>query len=135
MARTNSSLVEAIIDVSSGVVLDPFIDAANALVTQCCTGDAVDTTYDDAQLVIIETWLAAHFYCMFEPRSVKEKAGDVAVEYETKIQRGLDLSKYGQMAMMNDYQGGLSALNESIKSGNAGIQVGVTYLGTDLENI
>ena len=135
MARTNAALVEAIIDVESGIDLDPFINAANSLVTQESTGDSVDTEYPESQLIMIETWLAAHFYCMYDPRAVEEKAGDVRARYETKIERGLDLSKYGQMAMMLDYQGGLSGLNDAIKNGNAGNKVGALWLGTLPEDI
>ncbi|GAG26823.1 unnamed protein product [marine sediment metagenome] len=135
MARTNAALVEAIIDVESGIDLTPFIDAANSMVTYLCTGDQVDSEYPESQLIMIETWLAAHFYCMYDPRASEEKAGDVRARYETKIERGLDLSKYGQMAMQLDYQGSLSANNEAIKNGNAGNTVGVTWLGTPPEDI
>jgi hypothetical protein len=130
MARTTDSLVMAIIDVDSGDVLDPFISAANNLVTQCCTGSAMDPAYSAQVLQEIETWLAAHFYCMYNPRAEMEKAGDVAARYETKIRTGLFLSKYGQMAMALDWQGGLAALNDQLEKGGRA-NIGATWLGTD----
>jgi len=130
MGRTTDELVMGIIDVESGDLLAPFISAANSLVSQFCTGDEVSEAYDTLPLQEIETWLAAHFYCMYAPRAETEKAGDVAAKYETKIERGLDLSKYGQMAMVLDWQGGLSSLNQQTLAGVART-IGATWLGTD----
>ena len=132
MARTTDVLVKAIVNVETNKDIAPFIDAANKLVTRCCTGDQVSTDYDADTLVSIETWLAAHFYCMYDPQFVSEEARSVNARYETKIDRGLDLSKYGQMAMTLDYQGGLSELNAQTKDG-IGRTVGAAWLGTEIE--
>jgi hypothetical protein len=131
MARTTDELVKAIIAVEPGKDISPFIDAANKLVTRCCTGGQVAEAYDEDTLVVIETWLSAHFYCMYDPQYVSEEARSVQARYETKIDKGLDLSKYGQMAKTQDWQGGLAELDAQTKEG-IGRTVGVIWLGTDL---
>lgn len=115
MARTTDELVGEIIEVDSGVVLTPFINAANALVTQCCTDLTVD--YTDAHLIQIETWLAAHVYTIKEMIAESEKAGPVSEKKQSKVDLGFDTSHYGQMAMRLDWKGGLSALNIQVKKG------------------
>lgn len=128
MARTTSELVEGIIEVEASIILTPFIAAANTLVTKCCTD--LDEDYTAAQLIQIETWLAAHFYTVREGRTIREKAGSVSEEKQSKVDLGFSTSHYGQMAMTLDYFGGLAALNETIKNGTSNT-VGVTWLGTE----
>lgn len=113
MARTTDSAVEGIIEVGQNEILTPFIEAANALVTEVCTS----STYDDARLELIERWLSAHFYAIYDPRPESEKAGDVAAKYQTKVNLGFDVTHYGQMAMRLDTAGGLASLNTEAKSG------------------
>ena len=97
MARTTDSLVEGIIEVYTGITLTPFIDAANMLVTKCCTDLTVD--YTAAELVVIETWLSAHFYTVKDMRAEMERAGSVQEKVQSKVDLGFDPSHYGQMAM------------------------------------
>jgi len=130
--RTTNALVEAIIEVESGIVLTPFIAAANTLVTKFCTD--LDEDYTAAELQQIETWLAAHFYTVRDPRADEERAGPVSQRLQSKVDLGLSTSHYGQMAMTLDYYGGLSALNESIKNGTSNT-VGMTWLGTEEDDI
>ncbi len=128
MARTTDALVEGIIEVDSAILLAPFIDAANMLVTKFCT-DLVDD-YTAAELIKIETWLAAHFYTVREGRAFEERAGPVSERKQSKVDLGFATSHYGQMAMTLDYYGGLAALNERIKQGKAN-RISVTWLGTE----
>ena len=113
--RTTTILVEGIIEVNSAIVLTPFISAANSIVTQCCTNLTSD--YTDAQLIIIETWLSAHFYTVRDMRVESEKAASMGEKFQSKVDLGFATSHYGQMAMILDWKGGLSALNEQIKKG------------------
>lgn len=113
MARTTDEAVEGIIEVEENATLTPFIEAANVLVTEVCTS----STYDDARLELIERWLSAHFYAIYDPRFESEKAGDVAAKYQTKVNLGFDVTHYGQMAMRLDTAGGLASLNTEAKSG------------------
>lgn len=133
MARTDEDLVGGIIEVDPDIDLAPFIETANELVTELCapvTNDDGDPFYSDARLELIERWLAAHFYCMHEPRATYEQAGPVSERVESKVDLGLSMSRYGQQAMILDTYGALRNLNE----GKANLQPGLGWLGTRPED-
>jgi len=113
MARTTEESVQGIIEHDATISLTPFIEVANALVTELCTDDS----YDDTRLELIERWLSAHFYAIRDPRAESEKAGSVSVKYQSKVELGFDVTHYGQMAMRLDTAGGLAALNVQAKKG------------------
>jgi hypothetical protein len=125
MARTTSDEVSSIIEVDTNISLTPFIEVANELVTECCTGG----NHTTLRLTQIEKWLAAHFYTCRDMRAVLEKAGSVSQTLQSKVDLGFDTSHYGQMAMRLDTEGNLAALNERIKKGKRST-VGITWLGT-----
>jgi len=127
-SRTTDEAIQKIIDVETGDDLTPFKDASYNLVTQCCTG--LDTEYAADHLVIIETWLVAHFYAQYRRMTESEKADVVGRKFESKIDLGLNNTRYGQMAMTLDYQGGLAALNKDIIEGRKKV-VSVTWMGTE----
>lgn len=105
--RATESLVAAIIEVDEEINLSPFIIAANALVEEI----AIDSGHDEARLTLIETWLAAHFYAMRDPRVTDERAGPVSASYQNKVDLFLSLSHYGQMAQTLDTSGLLMGLS------------------------
>lgn len=139
MPRTTKTEIESIIELDSEVIATdaamlPFITVASELVTERCTGTKGPTTaYTDERLRLIEMWLAAHLYTNRDPRATSEKAGAVGVTYQYQTDLGFDSSLYGQTAMRLDTNGGLAALNESVKKGIS--RVGVSWLGTRYENI
>jgi len=122
--RTTDELVQGIIEVDSNIVLDPFMTAANALINTIAT----DSGHSEEGLQLIETWLAAHFYAMRDPRSVQEAAGDVQVTYQSKVDLNLSTSHYGQMAMVLDTSGLLRQLNKG--PGNIKT-ISVTWVGKE----
>lgn len=131
MARTTAELVEGIIKVKSTIDLTPFIDFANELTNDHC----LESDYTTAKLLKIETLLAAHFYTVRDPRKVIQQVDTIRDEYETKINYGLSLSKYGQMAMLLDKEGNLAAFNNSLfnqkpVSNLGGGAAGITWLGS-----
>ena len=130
--RTTNALVEGIIEVESAIVLTPFIAAANHLVNQCCTD--LDEDYTAAELITIETWMAAHVYTVREMRAESEKAGPVSEKKQSKVDLGFATSHYGQMAMTLDYKGRLAQLNEKIKKGISNV-VGVIWYGTEEDDL
>jgi len=140
MARTTLALVSGIIEVDASIVADeaafaPFASIANELVTEACTGDnGPDTDYTDARLILVETWLAAHFYTNRDPRVTQEKASSVSQSVQSKVDLGLATSHYGQTAMRLDTNGGLAKLNAQTKKGGKPT-VGVAWLGTEFEDI
>lgn len=131
--RTTPELVAAIIEVDEDLDLNPFIDVANDLVTMVCavipTG-GYDYTTD--YLAKIETWLAAHFYAIEDPRSQRDRIGSLTQEIESKVDLGFDVTRYGQMAMRLDLNLGLAKLNNAVKDakGTSRIVGGVKWLGT-----
>ena len=129
--RTTSVAVGGIIEVDSNISLTPFIEVANALVTECCSTD----DYDATRLELIERWLSAHFYAIRDPRTTQESVGrGIAERFQSQVDLGFDVTHYGQMAMRLDTQGGLSSLNERIKNGG-GSTAGVSWLGTPTDEI
>lgn len=111
MSRTTTELVSGIIEVDGSISLDPFILAASALVEEI----AVKSGHDEERLTLIETWLAAHFYTVRDPRSVAERAGPVGANYQSAVDLGLATSHYGQMAMTLDTSGLLAAMSRNKK--------------------
>ena len=124
MARTTETLVHGSVDVidsadTPAADLEPYILSANELVTEIC-GSA---GYSDARLELIERWLSAHFYCVYDPRSQSESAG-VSASYEGSAAMFLERTRYGQQAMLLDTAGGLARLNAQTKAGKPrGIQM------------
>lgn len=111
--RTTESKVKAIVDVLPGTDVTPFLEAANTLVTEVCT--KVEYGYTLSRLTQIETWLAAHFYCIYDPRAFQEQAGPVQQTTQSKVDLGLNVTHYGQMAMRLDTSGALAGLDNALK--------------------
>lgn len=123
MGRTTFAAVEKIIEVDATISTDvaPFIEVANDLVTDLCT----NSDYTDAKLELIERWLSAHFYAIRDPRKDSEKAGSVGDKNQYKLGLNLQVTTYGQMALMIDTAGNLLGL-----SSGKNRTVGITHLGT-----
>lgn len=121
--RTTELAVQGIVKTKSSIDLDPFIETANALVTKHCT----DSGFTVADLELIERYLAAHFYCIREPRTTRERANIASRETQSRVDIGFDVTHYGQMAMRLDWSGALAALNQQAKKG--AISAGVTWIG------
>lgn len=133
MARTTADAVAAIIEWESGIPLAPFIEAASNLVTVACIGDT-DYGTDTVQLELIERWLAAHIYAIRDPRPASEKIDELATRFQSKVDLGLNVTHYGQMAMRLDYNGNLAALDSRIKSGKKK-NINITWLGKTAEEL
>ena len=130
MPRTDATEINKIIETDETVSLTPFIIAASQLVEAKC---AVFPEYTSDELKNIETWLAAHFYTVLDPRAVQEQAGSVQVTYQSKVDLGLNTSHYGQMAKLLDYRGGLAGLENDQKDNKGPVTVGINWVGTVLK--
>lgn len=114
--RTTAPEVCAIIETDlTGDAIMPFITPASALVDEHLAGFV--PTISDALLGQIETYLAAHFLSLFDPRASKETADGVSFTYEGKTDMALDSSKYGQMAQVLDPSGRLKQLSKDTRVG------------------
>jgi hypothetical protein len=151
--RTTATAIESIIDVAPGDVLDPFIDTANELVTEKCAvvfpGSILSDTspptyvpapngfmYSDYRLELIERWLSAHFYGIFSQVTTMEKAGSVASAFQGKSGMALDLTFWGQQALMLDTMGALAVMSNAAQKYAKvppgllqGVQIGVVWMG------
>jgi hypothetical protein len=123
--RTTDAAVQGIIDHDTTIPLTPFIEAANALVTEKCT----DSGYDATRLELIERWLSAHFYAIRDPRVALESVKGVMQQFSRKIGFNLQLTHYGQMAMVMDTDGNLASLSKSLEKGGKGT-ASIGWLGT-----
>jgi hypothetical protein len=128
--RTTALAVGKIIEVDDTIDLDSFIEVASALVDEVCE----PAGYNATRLELIERWLAAHFYAVRDPRAEMEQADTIRAQYETKVDLGLNVTRYGQQAMLLDTAGGLAVLNRNTQDGQAATPtVGITFLGRTCE--
>ena len=127
--RTTAEEIGKIIDLDETISdLDPFINAANELVNEYC---AVISTYTETRLTLIETWLAAHFYAIRDPRAASESVG-VGASYQYKVDLNLSVTTYGQQAMLLDTAGGLAALSKRSSEGQKKASFSIAWMGTEL---
>lgn len=110
--------------------LAPFRIAANELVTEICASAGV---YSSTRLKSIETWLAAHFLAVRDPRYQSESIGAASATIQSgQMGMNLSLTTYGQQALLMDTQGGLARLNTHISQGKRA-KAGILHLGSKRE--
>jgi hypothetical protein len=131
--RTTETAVEEIIEVDDSIDLTPFIEVASALVTTNC--EEKNSAYTAEELELIERWLSAHFYAIRDPRALVEDLGRISTTIESKVHLGLNVTRYGQMAMIIDWYGGLAALNETMIKSGGKRNIAITWLGTESETL
>jgi hypothetical protein len=105
MPRTTSTLVREICKVKPGRDLAPFIRAASQLVDDLL----LEAGYTDQKLTDIETWLAAHFYHALDRRRLTQVVTSAQEIFSTKVDLRLNLTEYGQAAIVMDTSGNLAA--------------------------
>ena len=132
--RTTPEAVSKIIEVDISTraladVLEPFIETASQVVTDVCGG----SDYTDEKFELIERWLAAHFYGVFDTQLQGETAGPVTATYFWKTGFILHQTRYGQQAMMIDTDGSLARLNKQLLDGTAGRTTSFTWGGTEYD--
>ena len=131
--RTTDEQVRGIItDLDPDMDTTPFIEASNAIIDSTCL---LKSAYTEPRLELIERWLAAHFCAINDPRTTQEQAGSVSSSFESKVDLGLSLTRYGQQAMLLDTDGNLAALNNAQKKVSTVLAVSLrtrfAWLGTD----
>lgn len=134
MARTTVTKVTDILeDVQNGAVIAAFIDAASSIVDYVYDCDqAKDKKLSSAQLIVIETWLAAHFYSVMDQRVQQTSEGDASDTYQGKTDMYLESTQYGQSAIMFDVSGCLAKLNKEAKEGGKR-KITFNWLGTSYD--
>lgn len=127
--RTTAALVSAIVDVQPGKDLTPFIAIANELTTDACGNSGYTDGYVGSRMELIERWLSAHFYTVYDNQLTMAKAGTVSVGYQVKIDLGLKTSMYGQQAMILDTKLNLAGI-ENLAQTKRRIRIRLTWLGS-----
>lgn len=128
--RTTADAVAKIIQVDASVTdISMFIETANNLVTRLLGTNA---DLDSAALELIERWLSAHFYAVFDPRVSSESVSGVSASYQHSVSLGLAVTTYGQQAMMLDTTGTLAAYNAKATGKTKGaVKPQLFWAGTD----
>ena len=103
-----------------------FIATANNLVDRIAVKDA---TVEEVTLKLIERWLSAHFVAIRDMRSADEKAGSVAQSFQYKVGLNLQVTIYGQQAMMLDSTGLLSDINKNGKDTSQSYIASMEFIG------
>lgn len=133
--RTTVALVRAVMGLEPGEEsssLSPFIETANSIVTDKCV-DTDTYTYTAAKLELIERWLSAHFYTVFDGQTTVEQVASLRQQYAFKIDLYLNNTKYGQVALSLDVNGALAAYQQELLNGKRACRV--TWLGRPMDGI
>lgn len=112
-----------------------FIDLANDVVDEHCSGDSVVTgePLTVARMDRIKTWMAAHFIKILDPQLVREEVSTLRMVYQQEVKLGLDQTRYGQQAKFIDSTGGLAAWDEQVKSNAIRLRTDIRWLGKESE--
>jgi hypothetical protein len=109
--RTTDAKVRDIIETDIKVSVQPFIDAATALVDYVVTKDS-DGILNTALLLQIETYLAAYYYAIKDGQYQSEKNESASATYQTGVSgKGLELNDWGRAAIALDVTGTLAGVS------------------------
>ena len=122
MARTSAQAVIDILgsDYDGVKSLTGYIATANSMTTRAGNyASSRGAAYDDAQLELLERWLAAYYYALsdkpYESRSTQTASG----QFTGRHDKGFEANPYGQAALNLDSAGYLSSLTLRARAGAA----------------
>jgi hypothetical protein len=121
---TTVDLVRAVIETDGTTDLEPFLRTASALVTHISSKDNGGVLTPEL-LIEIETYLAAHFYALYDPQYQTVTTGKASSTYQGMTGKGLELTWWGQQAVMLDLTGELRAISNGKKKAS------ILWLGTE----
>lgn len=121
---TTRELIEQIYDNSLGSTLQQHIQAAEGLVGGLKLALSKDSEgvlfHNTTTIQTVETWLAAHFASIEEPREVSGSASGGSESFESvPLLNYLGGTRYGQQAMALDFSGILNKYNDNLIKGRA----------------
>lgn len=113
MARTTAEAVQGVLarNYDPEVLVDPFIDSANATVSRvitCASKRGVSISTTEAEL--IERWLAAYYYTAADPLYMSRSTGRASGSFQRAQGEGIDGNDYGIRAVALDPSGCLRAI-------------------------
>lgn len=109
--RTTEQKVRAVVKADLDVPMARFIDTATAMTDYVVTQDSANILIT-ALLLEIETYLAAHYYALFDLQYASKKTGDASATYQGVTKMGLDSTLWGQQAIALDVSGTLAVVNK-----------------------
>lgn len=107
MPRTDADAVKGILltdyDTKKAPSLVPFIETANVMTTRVAAlAVAAEDPMSATELELLERWLAAHCYCMSDQPYSSRSTGGASGSFQGQTGKGLEATKYGQMALELD---------------------------------
>ena len=125
MSRASSSDVRAVVSTDTALPLadiEPYIRHAGSLTSKVASNDS-GSLLDANDLRSIETYLAAHFYALFDLQFKVSKAKDASAVFQTGAdEKGpLNSTIWGKQAMLLDVTGYLANLNQDAVRGKSKI--------------
>jgi trans-2-enoyl-CoA reductase len=121
--RVTSDEVKVIYDTTlTDTQIDAFINTANIVVNK----NLEDEITDDDLLKEIELYLAAHFCSMRDQRVSSNSVRSVSESYQYRLGLRLEVTMYGQQALILDNTGTLANLNKGRKMAS------ISFIGGDL---
>ena len=131
MVNTTPANVKKIIEIDSSFsdadITACGIDAANLVVSEQL--ETLTPSPSAAALELIERWLSAHFWAVYQQVAAQERAGSVGEMKQYRLDRGLETTMWGTQAMALDSTGTLARWNKQMKNGTPN-KVKVTWMGT-----
>lgn len=127
MSRTSEDRVRSIIDNDTNIDVSPFIRPAGLLTDKISSNDA-DSLLTVADLIEIETFLAAHFYAYRDQLLSSKSTGGASGSFQGQTGMYFEYTPYGQMALLMDVTGYLSGLQLQAKDGRK--KVAMYWLGS-----
>lgn len=122
--RTNDARVRSTLapgndyDLVNNPSLTRFIKIASLIVDRvdsCATDRGFTMTSDE--LLEIETWLAAHYYCMSDATYQSRSTASASGSFRGQTTMHMEATLYGQSAIDADYSGCLAAINKRAFAG------------------
>lgn len=126
MARTTDEKVETATEVDTGHDLTPHIAAAHVLVNRVLA----TAGYDDDLMELIERYLAAHLYRIFNPQVTSEGLGPLTEAKQVSLGQQLKQTTPGQQVLFLDVDGYFATLQGKAERGIGKRNIGLTWLGT-----
>lgn len=126
MARTTEDKVESVVTVDKGHDLAPHITAANILVTKVLA----TAGYDDDLMELIERYLAAHMYRIFNPMTTSETLGSLSESKSVSLGQQLKQTLPGQQVLVYDVGGHFALLQGQSERGTQKRTMRMLWLGT-----
>lgn len=104
--RTEECKVREIIDTDPDLDILPFITYANTMTDKIATrATDMAITVTAAELLLIETYIAAHFYALKDPQYIEKQTGKARAVFQGQTGMALNSTFWGQMALAMDPTG------------------------------